>query len=100
MPFQIYWQEGTSERWGNPLSSRPDRLSRRHVILGPLLVSVILFVVSSLAIWALFGLYLVIVCSGQAPTLGWSSRFVGCHTVLAIRPFPLPADPESIAYSE
>src|SRR5271170_8223283 len=54
------WQERTAERWGKPLSSRLDRLSRHHVILGPLLVSVILFVGSALVLWALFGLYLVI----------------------------------------
>jgi hypothetical protein len=54
-------QERGAERWRNPLSSRLDRMSRRHVILGPLMQSVSLFALLSLVSWALFGFYLFVV---------------------------------------
>jgi hypothetical protein len=50
-----FWQERTAKRWGNPLSSGLDRLSRGHVILGPLLVSAIFFIGSAWCSGALSG---------------------------------------------
>jgi len=53
-------QERGAERWRNPLSSRLDRLSRRHVFLGPFVQSVSLFALLFLVLWAVFGFYLFV----------------------------------------
>jgi hypothetical protein len=47
------WQERVSREWGNPLSLALDRLSRRHVTVGPLLQATSLFVLAFFVFWAL-----------------------------------------------
>ena len=70
----------------NPLSSRLDRLSRRHVILGPLVQSASLFVVLFLLFWALLGFHSLMVEMCAVGALLLLLFNVGYYRWLARRP--------------
>jgi len=54
------WQERMGRQRGNPLSSRLDGLTRRHLVLGSFVQAVSFFVVEFLVFSALFGFHLFI----------------------------------------